>query len=171
MSDMKDRFKIVLLLAILLTLSVSAADAQRRVNRDEFPYSIMTPEPGTRRAAPRAERQMPPAEARPAAQQTAAKRRARRGSSTFSTIPTYRSPLTPLGTVRPMPTAPSMAHPASPSTQVPGTTGVGGVPAVTPPRPAGQGFQDRAGGCIASGTAQGVGPGQIGSFTQSCVNR
>jgi hypothetical protein len=168
---MTNRFKVVALLAISLTFSVSAAEAQRSANRDEFPFSIMTPEPGARRAAPRAQRQAPPSEARPAVQQTAAKRRVRRGSSTFSTIPTYRSPLTPLGTVRPMPTAPSMAYPASPSAPVPGTTGVGGVPAVTPPRPAGQGFQDRAGGCIASGTAQGVGPGQIGSFTQSCVNR
>jgi hypothetical protein len=168
---MNHRLNIIALFAIAPTLFVSTAEAQQRANRDEFPFSIMTPEPGTRRAAPRAQRQPPPPEARPAAQQTTAKRRVRRGSSTFSTIPTYRSPLTPLGTVRPMPTAPSMAHPASPSAPVPGTVGVGSVPAVTPPRPTGQGFQDRAGNCIASGTAQGVGPGQIGSFTQNCVNR
>lgn len=170
MSGMTNRINIVALATISASLFVSAAEAQRRVNPDEFPFSIMTPEPGTRRATPRAERQMPPSEVRPV-QQTAAKRRARRGSSTLSTIPTYRSPLTPLGTVRPMPTAPSMAHPASSPMQVPGTTGIGSVPAVTPPRPAGQGFQDRAGGCIASGTAQGVGAGQIGSFTRSCVNQ
>lgn len=168
---MSNRFNIVALTAITLVVPGLAAQAQQRVNRDEFPFSIMTPEPGARRAAPRAERRPPPSEARPEVQQKTAKRRVRRGSSTVSTIPTYRSPLTPLGTVRPMPTAPSMAHPASPSTPVPGTIGVGSVPAVTPPRPAGQGFQDRAGNCIASGTAQGVGPGQIGSFTQNCVNR
>jgi hypothetical protein len=70
-----------------------------------------------------------------------------------------------------MPTAPSMANPASPSAPVPGIAGTGGAPAMTPPRPSGQGFQDRASRCIAAGHAQGVGAGQIGSFTQSCVNR
>jgi hypothetical protein len=171
MSAMEKRFKIAVLLAVAPILCVSAAEAQQRASRDEFPFSIMTPEPGARRATPRAERRPPAPEARPAAQQKAVKRQVRRGSSTVSTIPTYRSPLTPLGTVRPMPTAPSLAYPASPPAPVPGTVGVGSVPAVTPPRPAGQGFQDRAGSCIASGSAQGVGPGQIGSFTQSCVNR
>ncbi|MGE3987406.1 hypothetical protein [Pseudorhodoplanes sp.] len=70
-----------------------------------------------------------------------------------------------------MPTAPRMANPGSPATTVPGISGPGGAPAIAPGRPAGQTFQDRASKCIASGTAQGVGPGQIGSFTQSCVNR
>jgi hypothetical protein len=45
-----------------------------------------------------------------------------------------------------------------------------GGPAVTPPRPAGQNFQDRAIGCVHSGSAQ-VGPGQVGAYTQSCVNQ
>jgi hypothetical protein len=111
----------------------------------------------------------PPSGAPPSAR--GQRRVVRRGSSTYSTIPTYRSPLTPLGTVQPMPTAPSMAYPSSPAAPVPGISGVGGAPAIAPSRPAGQTFQDRATNCIASGTAQGVGPGQIGSFTQSCVNR
>jgi hypothetical protein len=167
MRKMRIGFNCVPLVMMLMVIPATA-DAQRRINRDEFPYSILKPEPGERRATPRAQ----DPQAQPIREASKAKpRRARRGSSTLSTIPTYRSPLTPLGTVRPMPTAPSMAHPSSPPTQVPGTVGVGGTPAVTPPRPAGQGFQDRAGKCIASGTAQGVGAGQIGSFTRSCVNQ
>jgi hypothetical protein len=169
MSDMRSHFSIVALGLILLTLPAPAV-AQ---SSDGFPFSIMTPDGSERRAAKRVRKGQPP-QARPdtAAQPKVAPRRAvRRGSSTASTIPTYRSPLTPLGTVRPMPTAPSMANPASPATTVPGIAGTGGVPAIAPGRPAGQGFQDRASNCIASGTAQGVGPGQIGSFTQSCVNR
>jgi hypothetical protein len=64
-----------------------------------------------------------------------------------------------------------MAYPSSPATTVPGVAGTGGLPAIAPARPAGQTFQDRTQNCIMSGTAQGVGPGQIGGFTQSCVNR
>jgi hypothetical protein len=143
-----------------------------------FPFSIITPDPAERRAAQRARKAPVPRKAQPAASpqarqgdKSAPRRAGRRGSSTASTIPTYRSPLTPLGTVQPLPTAPRMANPASPSVPVPGIAGTGGAPAMTPPRPAGQTFQDRATSCISSGTAQGVGAGQIGSFTGNCVNR
>jgi hypothetical protein len=166
MSDMRNRFKIAALALIFLGLSGPAVHAQ---GSDGFPFSIIN-DPAERRAAKRPKAAPPQAApARDAAKTTP--RRVRRGSSTASTIPSYRSPLTPLGTVQPMPTAPSAAYPASPAAPVPGVSGVGGLPAIAPSRPAGQTFQDRAGNCIMSGTAQGVGPGQIGSFTQGCVNR
>ncbi|HWV53380.1 hypothetical protein [Pseudorhodoplanes sp.] len=167
---MRTRFTFAALALILLGLPVPAVHAQ---GNDGFPFSIVN-EPGQRRATQRV-RPAPPPKAQPAAAPkqaaTTTPRRVRRGSSTYSTIPTYRSPLTPLGTVQPMPTAPSMAYPSSPPTVVPGVAGTGGLPAIAPGRPAGQTFQDRAQSCIMSGTGQGVGPGQIGSFTQSCVNR
>jgi hypothetical protein len=173
MSDMRNYFNIVPLALILIGIPAPAALAQ---SSDGFPFSIMTPDGSERRAARRAPKAAPvraPQDAQPAVREAAKQtpRRARRGSSTFSTIPRYQSPLTPLGRVKPMPTAPSMANPASPPAVVPGVSGVGGAPAIAPGRPAGQTFQDRAQSCIASGTAQGVGAGQIGSFTQSCVNR
>lgn len=167
---MRNRFNIIALAFIFIGLPGQAAHAQ---SSDGFPFSIIN-DGSERRAAKRAKKVPPSQQVEPdkAAQPKAGKRRVvRRGSSTFSTIPTYRSPLTPLGTVKPMPTAPSMAYPASPAAPVPGVSGVGGAPAIAPARPAGQTFQDRAQSCIMSGTAQGVGPGQIGSFTGSCVNR
>jgi len=155
---------------VLLLLGFSGLEV-RAQGSEGFPFSIINDGSG-KRTAPRARKAQPPAQARPAPREAAkVPRRTRRGSSTASTIPTYRSPLTPLGTVRPLPTAPSMANPASPAAPVPGVAGTGGLPAIAPARPAGQTFQDRAQSCIMSGTAQGVGAGQIGSFTQSCVNR
>jgi hypothetical protein len=167
MSDMRNRLNIAAIALVLLGLSAPAARAQ---GSDGFPYSIIND--GSPRRAVKRPKAPPPPQATPAREAArTTPRRVRRGSSTASTIPTYRSPLTPLGTVQPMPTAPSMAYPSSPATTVPGVAGTGGVPAIAPARPAGQTFQDRASNCIMSGTAQGVGPGQIGSFTQSCVNR
>ncbi len=132
----------------------------------------MTPEPGERRARPPVQQVTPPSEAEPQSQpvQEARKTTRRvRGSSTFSTIPTYQSPLTPLGTAPTIGTAPTQAYPASPAAPVPGVRGRGGMIAVTPPRPAGQSFQNRAASCAqASG---GVRPGQMGTFTRNCVNR
>lgn len=166
-SDMQNRFSIAALALILLGFPSPAAYAQ---GSEGFPFSIIND--GSERRAAKRPKKAPPPQALPAREAAkTAPRRVRRGSSTVSTIPTYRSPLTPLGTVQPMPTAPSMAYPASPATTVPGVAGTGGVPAIAPARPAGQTFQDRAQNCIMSGTGQGVGPGQIGSFTQSCVNR
>jgi hypothetical protein len=54
---------------------------------------------------------------------------------------------------------------------VPGVSGATGAPVMTPPRPAGQGFQDRARNCFHAGSAAGVGAGQIGTYTRSCVNQ
>jgi hypothetical protein len=168
MSDMRNRFNIAVLALGLFALPAQTAVAQ---SSDGFPFSIMTPDGSERRAKQRT-RQAPPPQARPGAQtRTQPRRASRRGSSTASTIPTYRSPLTPIGTVRPMPTAPSMANPSSPPTVVQGVGGVAGTPAIAPGRAAGQSFQDRTTNCIMSGSAQGVGAGQIGSFTQNCVNR
>lgn len=161
--------KHLVLPAIFVAGWASGAAALERVNRDEYPFSIMKSEPGERRTIPDARRDTPP-DAQPQKEARKTPRRVRRGSSTFSTIPTYRSPLTPLGTAPTIGTAPSMANPASPSVQVPGVRSNTGV-AVTPPRPAGQGFPDRAVSCVQSGTASGVSPGQIGTFTRSCVNR
>lgn len=171
MSDMRSSLNIAALGLILLALSAPAV-AQ---GSEGFPFSIIND--GSERRAAKRTKSPPRPQARPArtvqpvTAPNTAPRTVRRGSSTASTIPAYRSPLTPLGTVQPMPTAPGMANPASPPSTVPGISGVGGTPAIAPGRPAGQTFQDRASNCIASGTAQGVGPGQIGSFTQSCVNR
>ena len=149
---MRNRCSIAALALILTGLSGPSAHAQ---SSDGFPFSIIN-DGSERRAANRAKKAPP--QARPDAQLRAQPRRgARRGSSTAATIPTYRSPLTPLGTVRPMPTAPSMANPSSPATIVPGVGGVAGTPAIAPARPAGQSFQDRATNCVASGSAQGVG--------------
>jgi hypothetical protein len=169
MSEMRNRLSIAALALILLGLPAAPLHAQ---GSEGFPFSIIN-DGSERRAAKRGRKAPPPAQVRPAAKETAktTPRRARRGSSTLSAIPTHRSPLTPLGQVRPMPTAPSMANPASPAAPVPGISGVGGAPAIAPSRPAGQTFQDRTTTCIMSGTGQGVGAGQIGSFTQSCVNR
>lgn len=166
---MRNQVNIAAVALILLGFPMPAAQAQ---GSDGFPFSIIND--GSERRAAKRPKAQPRPQAQPASTvepRAATRRTVRRGSSTASTIPTYRSPLTPLGTVRPMPTAPSMANPASPPSTVPGISGVGGAPAIAPGRPAGQGFQDRASNCISSGTAQGVGPGQIGSFTQSCVNR
>jgi hypothetical protein len=169
MSEMRNRFSIMVLALIFLGLPATEGHAQ---GSEGFPFSIIN-DGSERRAAKRARKTPPPVQARPTAREAAktAPRRARRGSSTLSAIPTHQSPLTPLGKVRPMPTAPTMANPASPASPVPGVTGVGGTPAIAPSRPAGQTFQDRTTTCIMSGTGQGVGAGQIGSFTQSCVNR
>jgi hypothetical protein len=167
MSDMRNRCSIAALILILTGLSGPSVHAQ---SSEGFPFSIIN-DGSERRAAKRATK-TPTPQARPDTQtRTQPRRGARRGSSTASTIPSYRSPLTPLGTVQPMPTAPNMANPASPPSVVPGIGGVAGTPAIAPGRPAGQTFQDRTTNCIMSGSAQGVGAGQIGSFTQNCVNR
>lgn len=168
MSDMWNRLSIFALALILPGFSGPVAHAQ---SSEGFPFSIIN-DGSERRAAKRAKPVPKADDAQPARQKAkAGSRRAPRGSSTLSTIPTHSSPLTPPGAVRPMPTAPSMANPASPAATVPGVAGTGGMPAIAPARPAGQTFQDRARDCIMSGTGQGVGPGQIGSFTQNCVNR
>jgi hypothetical protein len=78
--------------------------------------------------------------------------------------------VTPLGTAPQVGNVQPLGNPGSPSVVVPGIQSNTG-PAMTPPRPPGQSQQDRTINCVQSGTASGVGPGQIGSFTGNCVNR
>jgi hypothetical protein len=144
----------------------AAAQAQTRhhePSRDEFPYSIMVPEPGTR-ARPAPKRQEPAA--RTARPRKAAPGGRRIGSSSPSPLPPPRSIVTP-----PPPTPRVIEPPPLPRipsypTPVPG---FGGVPA-PPTALNGQTFQDKAIGCIHYGTGAGVPPGQIGAYTGSCVN-
>jgi hypothetical protein len=143
---MRQLSKIVFFSAVFaLVLGIVSADAAKRKKQKKvvrgYPYSIMNDEPGMRSASPRQ-----PWLANP-----------------------HQSPLTPLGrvpqggTVRPLGQAPS------PPMVVPGVTGTAG-PAITPARPAGQSFQDRTINCVHAGGSSGVGAGQIGAFTRSCVN-
>jgi hypothetical protein len=134
--------------------------------QDGYPYSIMREEPGTRVRKPDLgwEKDLKEPAKKPVV------RRGRIGSSSPSPLPPVRSVVTPLGTAPRIVETPSMGTPASPGMIVPGMRATTG-PAITPSRPAGQSFQDRAVNCVHSGSAQGVGPGQIGAFTQSCVNQ
>lgn len=131
--------------AFVLVLGIATADAAKRKKQKKavrgYPYSIMNEEPGLRSAAPRE-----PWLANP-----------------------HQSPLTPQGRVPRSSTVRPLGHPGSPPVVVPGVTGNAG-PAVTPPRPAGQSFQDRTIKCVHSGGSSGVGAGQIGAYTRSCVN-
>ena len=136
-------------LALLAIVGLcDAAGAREQVRKDEYPTSIMREEP-----------------ARPPA-----RRMKRRGSSSPSPVPQYRSVVTPLGQPPRIIETRPLGNPPAPSTVVPGVSGNAG-PAMTPPRPAGRSFQDRAADCVHAGTAAGVGPGQIGAYTQSCVNQ
>lgn len=178
MTDVQKYFKGVGLIAVCVYLAGPAAQAQSRSGADDYPYSIMKPEPGERRARPPVQQVTPPeqqvtppeGEQEPVKEARKTVRRVR-GSSTFSTIPTYQSPLTPLGTAPTIGTAPTQAYPASRAAPVPGVTARGGTMAVTPPRPAGQAFQNRATSCVQAGSVSGVRPGQIGTYTRNCVNR
>lgn len=172
MIDVRKYLKGSVLLALCFCVAGSAVQAQGRSGADGYPFSIMTPEPGERRARPPLEQVTPPSEAEsPPVREARKPTRRARGSSTFSTIPTYRSPLTPLGTAPTIGTAPTQAYRASRAAPVPGVRGSGGGIAVAPARPAGQSFQNRATSCVHAGGAAGVRPGQMGTFTRNCVNR
>jgi hypothetical protein len=168
------RRSMILSLPLLVAAGWSAPAAAQ--SRDDFPFSIMAPEPGERavrrpKAVPKRAAPAPAPKAEPSRQaQKPLPRPVRRGSSSASAIPVYRSPVTPLGTAPQVGTVQPLGHPGSPSAVVPGIQSNTG-PAMTPPRPPGQSQQDRAINCVHSGTASGVGTGQIGSFTQNCVNR
>jgi hypothetical protein len=136
-------------------------------DRSGYPYSIMKEEPGTK-PRPRAAE---PGWETPQAAPAKPVRGKRIGSSSPSPVPPYQSTVTPLGTApRTIETRP-MGTPSSPGMIVPGVRTTTGGPAITPPRPAGQSFQDRAVNCVHSGGAAGVGAGQIGGYTRSCVNQ
>ncbi len=133
-------------------------------DRNSYPYSIMREEGGAKPRPPEFgwEKEQP--------RQPAKKPTGKRiGSSSPSPFPPARSVVTPLGTAsRPIETPP-MGIPASPGMVVPGARTTTGGPAITPLRPAGQTFQDRAVNCVAS--SGGVAPGKVGAYTRSCVNQ
>lgn len=96
-----------------------------------------------------------------------AKRPVRRGSSSPSPVPPYRSVVTPLGR------APGVIEPPAVGRTAPGSRPVPGFSSTLPSPPpslSGQSFQDRAAGCVHHGSSVGVGAGQIGAYTQGCVN-
>ena len=130
-----------------------------------YPYSIMTEEGGAK-PAPRVRDE---GWEKPQAPAKKPVRRAR-GSSSPSPVPPYRSTVTPLGTAPRIIETKPLGTPASPGMIVPGVRSTTG-PAMTPPRPAGQSFQDRTVNCVHAGSGAGVPPGQIGTYTRSCVNQ
>jgi hypothetical protein len=166
------------LVAIWLVAGLAgAANAQaqstqdRAINTDSYPYSIMVPERGTR-AKPAKHRQnqkVQRAEPSTAEKPAKAERSKRRIGSSSPPAPPPQSIVTPLGVAPRIIEAPPVTAPSSPSMIVPGISGNAG-PAVTPPRPPGQSFHDRAVNCVHYGTSQGVPPGQIGAYTRDCVN-
>ena len=171
---MKDMQKSLMILVLPVLFAGAWSFPVAAQNSDEFPFSIMQPEPGERRAgrpksAPKQVKPAPRVET-PQAAQKAGPRPIRRGSSSASAIPVYRSPVTPLGTAPQVGNVRPLGNPGSPSVTVPGIQSNTG-PAVIPARPPGQSNQDRTINCVQSGAASGVSPGQIGSFTQNCVNR
>jgi hypothetical protein len=171
---MKDMPKSLMILVLPMLFAGAWPAAVSAQTSDQFPYSIMQPEPGERRArrpkpAPKQVAPAPKADA-PQSAQKAGPRPIRRGSSSASSIPVYRSPVTPLGTAPQVGNVQPLGNPGSPSVPVPGIQGNTG-PAMIPARPPGQTNQDRTINCVQSGAASGVSPGQIGSFTQNCVNR
>ena len=151
---------------LMLSAGVLAAQSASAQSRDGYPYSIMRDEPGTKSRKPHLgwEKDLREPAKKPVV------RGRRIGSSSPSPLPPARSVVTPLGTAPRIVETPPMGTPASPGMIVPGMRTTTGGPAVTPPRPAGQNFQDRAIGCVHAGSAQ-VGPGQVGAYTQSCVNQ
>lgn len=141
------RFAAVIVLspAVVAIAGAGADAASKRKSKPAagaFPYSIMQEEPGLRSAAPRE-----PWLANP-----------------------HRSPVTPQGRVPRGETVRALDQPPAPPMIVPGISSAGG-PAVTPARPSGQSFQDRALNCVHAGGTSGVGAGQIGAFTRTCVNQ
>ena len=145
-----------------LAFAVLPSGAGHTQSFDRGTPQIMAPEPGTRLPA----RVRPQADL-PAQQGNAPIRRAR-GSSSPSPVPPYQSPPDVDFTPPRAPKAPTLTQAPVVQTPVPGFYNV-------PPPPTslsgpGQTFQDRAIGCSHYGATQGVGAGQIGAYTGSCVN-
>ncbi len=162
---------------MISAVGLADAHAQSRPDRDGYPYSIMRDEPGQKRARPKAPGRselIHPEQTRLSEAplpRVAPHRMVRRGSSSLSAVPAYRSPLTPLGQAPRVGTVQPMGPPSSRAAPMPGVAGQVGQPAIIPGRPAGQGFQDRAITCTQSAGSQAVGAGQVGAFTRACVNR
>jgi hypothetical protein len=163
------KHSLALLAAIALGTGCLATQAVAQ-DKSGYPYSIMREEGGAKLRPPaRDEGWEKPQADKPQALAKKPIRRAR-GSSSPSPVPQYQSTVTPLGTAPRIVETPPMGTPSSPGMIVPGVRATTG-PAMTPPRPAGQSFQDRAANCVQAGSGAGVGPGQIGTYTRSCVNQ
>jgi hypothetical protein len=148
--------------SLLVAVDGAAAAAKKKRKPQGDPYSIITPEPGAKRSKPSKQSQ-PAVQGK---QATPVKRGKRRIGSGSSPLPPYRSPLTPLGVAPRAIETPAAAQ--IPATSMP----VPGFPVVPPPPASlgGQSFPDKAVGCVQHGTSSGVGAGDIGAYTQSCVN-
>jgi hypothetical protein len=153
---------LVMAVSLIVAADGAAAAAKKKKKAQSYPYSIITPEPGTKQSKLR-KRGKPAVQGEQAAPVKRGKRRIGSGSLR---LPPYRSPLTPLGTAPRVIETPAAAQiPAAPMP-------VPGFPVVPPPPAAlgGQSFPDKAIGCVQHGTSSGVGVGDIGAYTQSCVN-
>jgi len=153
---------LALLAAILLG---TGGIASRAIAQDKsgYPYSIMKEEGGAKPRVRDDGWEKPGAPAKKPVRRS-------RGSSSPSPVPLYQSTVTPLGTAPRIIETQPLGTPASPGMIVPGVGATTG-PAMTPPRPAGQNFQDRTINCVHAGSAAGVPSGQIGTYTRSCVNQ
>jgi len=168
---MKTAHFMTAMVTLALALGAHAAVAQTQSTRPDDTPSIMTPESG-QRAKPRrpargVERDSPREEIeRTEPPEPGQKPKRRTLGSGGSPLPPPRSVVTPLGVApRAIETPAAAQLPGAPS-PVPGF-------ATVPPPPAslsGQSFPDKAIGCVRHGTSSGVGAGEIGSYTGSCVN-
>lgn len=153
-------------------LSLAAPGPAQAQSRG-YPYSIMQEEGGAR-VAPKArstQRKAAPASNAKQAPAKEAKQPIRRARGSSSPPPPPPgSIVTPLGVAPRIIETEPVRRPGSPPMIVPGIESNIG-PAQTPGRPPGQGFQDRAIGCVHTGSSIGVAPGQIGTYTRSCVNQ
>lgn len=146
MWNMRRIVQIAAVAGLCVAIAATSAEAAKRKKAKAtsgYPYSIMTNESGVRPM---------------------------RAYEPWLATP-HQSPLTPQGQAPAVSPVRPLGQLASPSTIVPGVSANTGVVAVTPPRPAGQSFQDRAVNCVHTGGASGVGAGQIGAYTRSCVNQ
>jgi hypothetical protein len=157
--------------SLAIACGLAAPDPARagtlRMQLAQASWEIMAPEPGERRTrkptiSETLPREIPPKDGKP--------RPRPRGSSSPSPLPAPRSVVTPLGVPSRTIEPPSIAQPARDPGPVPGRYGTAVPPPSVPIAP-GQTFQDRAIGCIHSGSGGGVSPGQIGAYTQGCVNQ
>ena len=149
---------------VFAVLAGAAAGGLAQAQAPAGTPSIMAPEPGARpqvRSRPRPPEPSLQTEAKPAVPT----RRAR-GASSPSPLPRYQSPPAPDFSVRRSIDGPQLTSPPAVPRPVPGY-------ATVPPPPtslSGQSFGDRAVGCAHHGAASGIGAGQIGAYSGSCVN-
>jgi hypothetical protein len=103
-----------LLFAVIAVLICGVSGAR---SQDGYPFSIMKAEPDTKPAAkPKVKPKSEPKPADTPAKKQATRKSGKkaRGSSTLSTVPTYRSTVTPLGKAPDIIETPPMGRAASP---------------------------------------------------------